>query len=799
MSFSVTFESDSPITAQLISKDNEWPQPTILGAWSGETAGGHHKYDTFVNNPQYLMKIEKQTQMKILLVQEKFEDFDNIGFYVISTEENRKQKVAERSVATNKSLVAAHPVFEDPNISSCSVNLKPGSYVIIPTTFDQGQEASFKLLVMTNELIPAIKELADAATIQINGNWQGETAGGCLNDVRSWRQNVQYLLTVTADVDLKIKVKQTSSSGGTGELASVGFYVFTGGKRIIKPKKKNIFFKSRFVKSRDGVIEKLKLPVSPDPYILVPCTYLSDQEGAYTVQLYSDDTSFTQYVTLETLPQNRDLERLVAKGEWAGVTAGGCLDYSTWRNNPQFLLDVGKSTDITIFLTLKSDNEELTPGFYLVNAPTTTNLRVRLKPDEVIAKAAFRQGLEVTKTIRLEPGRYNIIPCTYKLGQEAKFEITVYSSEFGVVELKNIPAGILSMKGEWGEGSAGGCINDVKSWWNNPHYYLAVKQDVELVAVLIQNPGQEVDENNLLEIGMYITNSDGDGNPKTNEEKDLISKAAFSPDRDVVTTCTVPSSYWPYVITPCTFKPGFFGKFEIQLVMDESSLEYLELSKNNIVINPAEVVGAGEDPEMREIRKRFKPLGARCVELVQLTESSTTLPEYFKYIGRTLLQTVSQFQDSIVAWGENKEPDWWLEGYEEEYEEPASSAPAPPPPPPSGGPPPPPPPPKEPPINFSKPVRAKMVESDRTSAMTQEMMDELENKKNAFVDELLSAVKGGIKTLKKVEVPPKPIVEDPTVCAFNLEILNKRRAALEGLHDEEDAWSDEEWNDVEEK
>jgi hypothetical protein len=317
---------------------------------------------------------------------------------------------------------------------------------------------------------------------------------------------------------------------------------------------------------------------------------------------------------------------------------------------------------------------------------------------------------------------------------------------------------------------------------------------------LIQNPGQvDIDENNLLEIGMYITNSDGDGNPKTNEEKDLISKAAFSPDRDVVTTCTVPASYWPYVITPCTFKPGIFGKFEVQMVMDQSSLEYLEFSKENIIINPAEVVGAGEDPEMREIRKRFKPLAARSLELVQLTESSATLPEYFKYIGRTLLQTVSQFQDSIVAWGDNKEPDWWLEGYEEEYyEEPATQetkAASPPPPPPIGGPPPPPPK-APPPINFSKPVKSQMVNVDRTSSMTQEMMEELENKKTLFVDELLRAVQGGIKALRKVEIPPKPVVEDPTVCAFNIEILNKRRAALEGLNDKEETWSDnDEWND----
>jgi hypothetical protein len=68
-----------------------------------------------------------------------------------------------------------------------------------------------------------------------------------------------------------------------------------------------------------------------------------------------------------------------------------------------------------------------------------------------------------------------------------------------------------------------------------------------------------------------------------------------------------------------------------------------------------------------------------------------------------------------------------------------------------------------------------------------------------FIDELLIAVKGGLANLRKVEAPPpKPVVEDPTVCGFfNLEILNSRRAAIEGLHDKEDSddWSDDEWSD----
>lgn len=76
----------------------------------------------------------------------------------------------------------------------------------------------------------------------------------------------------------------------------------------------------------------------------------------------------------------------------------------------------------------------------------------------------------------------------------------------------------------------------MKSWLNNPRYlhlaplayytirfFLGIKQHVEVAVVLVQNPAEAIPENlnNLLDIGLYITNSDGDGSPKTNEAKVL--------------------------------------------------------------------------------------------------------------------------------------------------------------------------------------------------------------------------------------------------------------------------------------
>jgi len=646
--------------------------------------------------------------------------------------------------------------------------------------------------------------------VSVAGEWKGETAGGCLNNPFRWRSNKQYALSVYKDMTVSIRLKQAASDSPK----SIGFYVFTGGKRVIKAKKDSLLKKSKFGKHKEGMTETLKLTASPDvPYIIVPCTIEADQEGEYVLSVLSDDANFIIneecQVELYELPEEFDLDRMTAKGEWTDVTAGGCLDYATWRNNPQFLLDVGKTCDLNVFLTCHTE-EDITPGFYVVKAPTNMTLRVDLKKEDVLFKAPFTTAKEITKSFKLTPGRYNIIPCTYTTGLQAEFSLTVFSSSWKTTNLSEIKAGLITLHGEWTDDNAGGCINDMKSWLTNPRFFLGVKQHTEIAVVLVQEPSQPAPANlnDLLDIGMYITNSDGDGNPKTDEAKDLIAKANFSPDKDVVSVTALPPCHWPYVLTPSTFKPGIKGKFAIHILCDYEDLEYIEFKDKNFNINPSEVVGAGEDPRLREIKRRFKPLAAQTVELVRMTEvnpdEATDIPEFMTYCGRQLLSKVAEYQASIIAWAAGEEPQWWLDGYPEDEEIPEEPAvveetPA------DGGmkrggAPPPPPPPKgrPPPINFSKPpIKLEMIDTSSASSMTTDMIEKLEApKERLFVDELLIAVKGGIKNLRKVEIPPKPVVKDPYVCAFDMELLNKRRAAIEGLHDkEEDDWSNDGWDD----
>jgi len=118
--------------------------------------------------------------------------------------------------------------------------LKPESmYVVIPCTFDPNWESKFTLTILTDNAIKIkkLQEVKDLTlevmqasspdhppnmelTVVSQGEWKGETAGGCINHW-TWRNNPQFILTVKKDLIATITLKQ----GETETMPSVGFYV----------------------------------------------------------------------------------------------------------------------------------------------------------------------------------------------------------------------------------------------------------------------------------------------------------------------------------------------------------------------------------------------------------------------------------------------------------------------------------------------------------------------------------------------------------------------------------------------
>jgi hypothetical protein len=103
------------------------------------------------------------------------------------------------------------------------VSLEPGTYIIVPCTYDPAQEAMFQLNLYSSESPITIETIKEHKLTQIKGEWKDKGAGGCLN-FSSWRYNPQFLLSLSKPCKARIQLEQLPSDS----LKFIGFYVVRG-------------------------------------------------------------------------------------------------------------------------------------------------------------------------------------------------------------------------------------------------------------------------------------------------------------------------------------------------------------------------------------------------------------------------------------------------------------------------------------------------------------------------------------------------------------------------------------------
>ena len=130
----------------------------FYGTWSPaiNTSGGCVNYKTFPRNPQYKFVInDRPADIMISLMQrdrrttkQHEAEHITIGFVVMRVEENRALRVHR-----------VYPVSGTTTYLNCReifgrFHLDPGHYILVPTTFEPGKEASFLLRIFTDRRIP---------------------------------------------------------------------------------------------------------------------------------------------------------------------------------------------------------------------------------------------------------------------------------------------------------------------------------------------------------------------------------------------------------------------------------------------------------------------------------------------------------------------------------------------------------------------------------------------------------------------------------------------------------------------
>uniref|UniRef100_A0A182N3N6 Calpain n=1 Tax=Anopheles dirus TaxID=7168 RepID=A0A182N3N6_9DIPT len=143
-----------------------WRQSAFEGEWvPGSTAGGCRNYpDTFWHNPQYVIRLddpdahdaENQCTLIVSLIQKNRRSKRNkgiacltIGFAIYRVEPTDLQRKPLPREFFTSHLSAAKSTFINLREVTCRFRLPPGSYVIVPSTFDPNEEGEFMIRVFS--------------------------------------------------------------------------------------------------------------------------------------------------------------------------------------------------------------------------------------------------------------------------------------------------------------------------------------------------------------------------------------------------------------------------------------------------------------------------------------------------------------------------------------------------------------------------------------------------------------------------------------------------------------------------
>merc|ERR1712137_429207 len=204
----------------------------------------------------------------------------------------------------------------------------------------------------------------------------------------------------------------------------IGFYVLRSqGERQLDVNKDNFVTKASFMNSRSVTVQVD--PVDTETtYTIVPCSFRPDHEAKFSLRAFcSNETSVLELSEAENV-----WKETVVAGKWAKGTAGGCINYASWRNNPQIRMVAEEDGEITLALEQQhSDSLPLSIGFYVIKRPVGNERAWSMEPSDIIHKAPFRKNfLNLTRMTVKKGVEYNIIPCAFSPWDETSFKFYAY-------------------------------------------------------------------------------------------------------------------------------------------------------------------------------------------------------------------------------------------------------------------------------------------------------------------------------------------------------------------------------------
>lgn len=534
--------------ANVPTLESKW----IRGAWTDRTAGGSATYPSWRQNPQFLLRVHKQSDVHLYLTQSMTSStIEHLGWYIVRSDDSRHVMRLAQTRLMNNDLKFRKRM----EISSGRLQLTPGSYIIIPCTYEPGKLGNFTLTALSAQAMNLDFDLVEAPYSRaFNGKWALESAGGCLNHP-TWIKNPKFSIVVPRATQLTFVLgippnshASTTSSGLTtprsarGQAPSgltsstqlsipslatapedpfIGFYLFKGTKiNAARLSRKDLVGRTKHFTDAREVVEGIRLEAGS--YILVPCTYLPNVFSPFNLQVHAD-SDLEHVAPIEEASISLD-------GDWKApnVTAGGNFSHPTWRLNPQYVITTKSETPVVVTLeqATKPNSEDLPfisvavirPSAATVHAsisPTgsessapSENTPVKIgkklfhiRPADVVHLSHFSNIIRQNSIpILVSPqSPLILLPMTMVPNTETSFKIAVNSKDVSLERLSD-ELFVKIVPGEWSvqTNTVGGCLNNRDTWLNNPKYRFATKKAGMLRFVLQQSSSSGIEHSSSL-------------------------------------------------------------------------------------------------------------------------------------------------------------------------------------------------------------------------------------------------------------------------------------------------------------
>ncbi|XP_064392675.1 calpain-9-like [Halichondria panicea] len=184
-------------------------------------------------------------------------------------------------------------------------------------------------------------------------------------------------------------------------------------------------------------------------------------DGEFWISFDDFRKHFTDFevcnVTIDALYEDENTKSwnsVIQSGSWLGPKAGGCRNFPTFTNNPQFQIYLDEDDDgdgkCSCLIALMQKNrrkqkkmgvQDLCIGFSLYKAPdeTTTSVDKQYVDYHLSTgtSGSFTNAREVQNRFDLDPGCYIIIPCAFKPGEEGDFLLRIFTEKSSEKKPKN--------------------------------------------------------------------------------------------------------------------------------------------------------------------------------------------------------------------------------------------------------------------------------------------------------------------------------------------------------------------------